>query len=127
MWYLVILHVVTHINTCGIVQFTFFVYSFFLSIYLVSYLFVCFICSEIIFENESGMIAFREDFESLAPGLWVSGTIIDVWAALLNHEERCDKSKSPTRLFFPTSIFVSSVKNIIVLFFVSFVVCFFFC
>lgn len=54
----------------------------------------------------------REDFETLAPGLWISGNTVDVWAYILNHEEM-SHLEATKRLFFPTSIFVSYFKSII--------------
>lgn len=66
------------------------------------------IYSEVIYESNDGVITLIKGYvESLLPGSFVSSSIVDAWALILNNEEVLEGNKFPQRLFFHTAIMVN--------------------
>ncbi|KAI3753280.1 hypothetical protein L2E82_25329 [Cichorium intybus] len=54
---------------------------------------------DLVFESNFGDLGHRGIFESMIPGSKIHATIIDIWASILNHQERHRNKKSPARMF----------------------------
>ncbi|KAI3724541.1 hypothetical protein L2E82_36322 [Cichorium intybus] len=59
---------------------------------------------DLVFETKFGDTGHRGIFESMIPGSKIHGTIIDIWATILNHQERHRNKKSPSRMFFSCTL-----------------------
>ncbi|KAI3782292.1 hypothetical protein L2E82_12332 [Cichorium intybus] len=59
---------------------------------------------DLVFETKFGDRGHRGIFESMIPGSKIHGTIIDIWATILNHQERHRNKKSPSRMFFSCTL-----------------------
>lgn len=62
---------------------------------------------EPVFQSTSGKSVIRLTMESLAPSLWIYGSVIDIWSDVLNHEEKHKSPDALSRLFFPSEMIVS--------------------
>ncbi|KAI3522952.1 hypothetical protein L1887_01004 [Cichorium endivia] len=52
---------------------------------------------DLVFESKFGDLGYRGIFESMIPGSRIHATIIDIWASILNHQERYRNKKSPVK------------------------------
>ncbi|KAI3763656.1 hypothetical protein L2E82_13650 [Cichorium intybus] len=59
---------------------------------------------DLVFETKFGDRGHRGIFVSMIPGSKIHGTIIDIWATILNHQERHRNKKSPSRMFFSCTL-----------------------
>ncbi|KAI3774728.1 hypothetical protein L1987_49289 [Smallanthus sonchifolius] len=66
---------------------------------------------ESLFESSNGLVVARSSFKSLKPGERVYNTVIDVWAEILNYEEKIRAAESPKRLFYSTTTIVEWMLN----------------
>ncbi|KAI3740132.1 hypothetical protein L2E82_30553 [Cichorium intybus] len=61
---------------------------------------------DLVFESKFGDLGHRGIFESMIPGSKIHATIIDIWASILNHQERHRNKKSPARMFLSCTLLV---------------------
>ncbi|KAI3690821.1 hypothetical protein L2E82_49032 [Cichorium intybus] len=54
---------------------------------------------DLVFESKFGDLGYRGIFESMILGSRIHATVIDIWASILNHQERHRNKKSPARMF----------------------------
>ncbi|KAL4567700.1 hypothetical protein LXL04_023292 [Taraxacum kok-saghyz] len=60
--------------------------------------------NEKVFKTNTGKVLSRRMAETMQPGLWLHAHVIDVWAAILNHEEKIRSDSTKFRYFFDTTI-----------------------
>lgn len=58
-----------------------------------------------------GDLGHRGIFESMIPGSRIHATVIDIWASILNHQERHINKKSPTRMFLSCTLLSNFVLD----------------
>ncbi|GJW09016.1 peptidase C48, SUMO/sentrin/Ubl1 [Tanacetum coccineum] len=63
---------------------------------------------EEVFNDDEGLILFRMNIQSLAPGLEIDTSVIDVYVSILNYEEKF-KMTNMKRHFFYTSMMVPGI------------------
>ncbi|KAI3751014.1 hypothetical protein L2E82_22004 [Cichorium intybus] len=61
---------------------------------------------DLVFESKFGDLGYRGIFESMIPGSRIHATVIDIWASILNHQERHINKKSPARMFLSCTLLV---------------------
>ncbi|KAI3778653.1 hypothetical protein L2E82_08035 [Cichorium intybus] len=61
---------------------------------------------DLVFESIFGDLGYRGIFESMIPGSKIHATCIDIWASILNHQERYRNKKSPARMFLSCTLLV---------------------
>lgn len=66
---------------------------------------------DLVFESKFGDLGYRGIFESMIPGSRIHATVIDIWASILNHQERHRNKKSPARMFLSCTLLSNFVLD----------------
>ncbi|KAI3496960.1 hypothetical protein L1887_39338 [Cichorium endivia] len=66
---------------------------------------------DLVFESIFGDLGHRGIFESMIPGSKIHATCIDIWASILNHQERYRNKKSPARMFLSCTLLSNFVLD----------------
>ncbi|KAI3516651.1 hypothetical protein L1887_15574 [Cichorium endivia] len=66
---------------------------------------------DLVFESKFGDLGHRGIFESMIPGSRIHATVIDIWASILNHQERHINKKSPARMFLSCTLLSNFVLD----------------